>query len=131
MTVAITQALNEARLAGVLAFLDAGAQRARLRIYAGTRPATPADAPAGTPLAEVPLAKPAGTVSGGVLALAPYDEGLIVATGVATWARVVNGADQVAFDLDCSDTGGGGDVILASTQLYAGGGVRPLSALIG
>ena len=36
MTVTITQEHNEARLAGTLAFLDAGANPARLRIYGGT-----------------------------------------------------------------------------------------------
>ena len=45
MTVTITQEHNEARLAGTLAFLDAGANPARLRIYGGARPPNPAATP--------------------------------------------------------------------------------------
>ncbi|WP_257645677.1 hypothetical protein [Ottowia beijingensis] len=64
MTVAITVEHNEARLAGTLAFLDAGNNPARLRIYGGTRPATPATTPASAMLVEIRLTKPAGTIAG-------------------------------------------------------------------
>ena len=57
MTVAITVEHNEARLAGTLAFLDAGTNPARLRIYGGTRPATPATTPASAMLVEIRLTK--------------------------------------------------------------------------
>ena len=63
MTVAITVEHNEARLAGTLAFLDAGTNPARLRIYGGTRPATPATTPASAMLVEIRLTKPAGTIA--------------------------------------------------------------------
>ena len=69
MTVAITVEHNEARLAGTLAFLDSGTNPARLRIYGGTRPATPATTPASAMLVEIRLTKPAGTIAGGLLTL--------------------------------------------------------------
>jgi len=53
VTVAITVEHNEARLAGTLAFLDAGSNPARLRIYGGTRPATPATTPTSAMLVEI------------------------------------------------------------------------------
>jgi hypothetical protein len=131
MTVAITVEHNEARLAGTLAFLDAGPLSARLRIYGGVRPATPAATPSSAMLVEIRLTKPSGTIAGGLLTLTQQEDGLISATGVATWARLVNGNDLTALDLDCSGTDGTGDVKLASTNLYLGGDARMVSAILG
>jgi hypothetical protein len=66
-----------------LAFLDAGTNPARLRIYGGTRPATPATTPASAMLVEIRLTKPAGTIAGGLLTLTQQEDGLITATGIA------------------------------------------------
>ena len=131
MTVAITIEHNEARLAGTLAFLDAGPEAARLRIYGETRPATPAHAPASALLVEIRLTRPAGVISDGLLTLTQQEDGLIAATGIATWARLVNGNDVTALDLDCSGADGDGDVKLASTALYLGGDARMVSAILG
>lgn len=128
MTVAITVEHNEARLAGTLAFLDAGSNPARLRIYGGTRPATPATAPTSAMLVEIKLTKPAGTIAGGLLTLTQQEDGLITATGVATWARLVNGAGDTALDMDCSDGAGTGDCRLASAELFAGGDAKLVAA---
>lgn len=128
----ISPAHNEARLGGTLAFLDAGAANAKLRIYKGTRPADPQTAanPADL-LVEITLSKPAGSVSGGELALTQEEDGLISATGTASWARCINGNGVVAFDADCSGTDGAGDVKLPTTSLLAGGGCRLISAVLG
>lgn len=131
MTVAITVEHNEARLAGTLAFLDEGPQPARLRVYGGVRPASPADVPSSAMLVEIALTKPAGTILDGLLTLTQQEDGLITATGVATWARLVNGNDVTALDLDCSGTDGDGDVRLATTTLYLGGDARMVSAILG
>lgn len=131
MTVAITVEHNEARLVGTLGFLDTGPNPARLRIYGGARPATPSSTPTSAMLVEIKLTKPAGTISGGLLTLTQQEDGLITATGVATWARLVNGNDVTALDLDCSGTDGSGDVKLASTNLYMGGDARMVSAILG
>lgn len=131
MTVAITVEHNEARLAGTLAFLDEGPQPARLRVYGGVRPASPADMPASAMLVEIALTKPAGMILDGLLTLTQQEDGLITATGVATWARLLNGNDVTALDLDCSGTDGDGDVKLATTTLYLGGDARMVSAILG
>lgn len=131
MTVAITVEHNEARLAGTLAFLDEGPQPARLRVYGGVRPASPADVPASAMLVEIALTKPSGTILDGLLTLTQQEDGLITATGVATWARLVNGNDVTALDLDCSGTDGDGDVKLATTTLYLGGDARMVCAILG
>ena len=87
--------------------------------------------PSSAMLVEIRLTKPSGTIAGGLLTLTQQEDGLISATGVATWARLVNGNDLTALDLDCSGTDGTGDVKLASTNLYLGGDARMVSAILG
>ena len=131
MTITITQAHNEARLEATRAFLDTGTGRARVRLYGGTRPSSVTADP-GTPLiAEIPLQKPCGSVAGGVLTLVQHEDGLIMHTGVVTWARVVNGNGDTAFDCDAGEGVGPWEIQLAQTQLYAGGSARLLSAVLG
>ena len=48
-----------------------------------------------------------------------------------SFARLVNGNEVTALDLDCSGTDGDGDVKLASTNLYLGGDARMVSAILG
>ena len=130
MTITISAEHHAARLEGTRAFLDVGASPARVRIYGGTRPATPADIPSSAMLVEVRLTKPCGSVIDGQLLLTPQESALIARTGVATWARIVNGAEIAAMDLDCSALGGTGDIRLAQTQLYAGGYAQMASATL-
>lgn len=66
-----------------------------------------------------------------MLTLTQLENSLITATGIAVWARLVNGDEVTALDLDCSDSEGEGDVKLASTQLYLGGDARMVSAILG
>lgn len=131
MTITISAEHHAARLEGTRTFLDEGASPARVRIYGGIRPATPADTPASAMLVEVRLTKPCGSVIDGHLLLTPQENALIARTGVATWARIVNGAELTAMDLDCSALGGTGDIRLAQTQLYAGGYAQMASATLG
>jgi len=131
MTIAITTAHNDARLGGTLAYLDTGTGNAAVRIYGGTRPATPADVPTSAMLVQVGLTKPAGSVAAGVLTLTQLEDGLIAETGIATWARVVNGNGDTAFDCDCGEGAGAWELTLAQTQLYAGGAARITSAVLG
>lgn len=133
MTVSITTSLNNARLAGVLSFLDSGPDNARFRLYGGTRRATPNDTPSSDMLCQITLTKPCGVVVGGALTLTPQTTvvELVNVSGVVTWATLVNGNDDTAADFDCSVTGGGGDVQLADVQVYAGGRVDLTSAVMG
>lgn len=123
MTLAISSDLNNARLAAVVSFLDQGATGAKVQIFAGVRPAAGAAA-GSTPLVEIALAKPSGTVDAGVLTIATTDEPLVYTGGQATWARVVSGAGAWAFDADVSDTTGTGDFKMPNVVLYAGGTAR-------
>ncbi len=57
MPLAESTACREAALNGRLTYLDSGASNARVRIYGGTRAATPADAPGTALLVEISLQK--------------------------------------------------------------------------
>ncbi|MFZ6655672.1 hypothetical protein [Undibacterium sp. TJN19] len=129
MTLYVSQAHINARLAGSLAHLDTGSAHARIRVYGGTQP--PAGGAASTMLAEIVLSKPAGVIAGSVLTLTQEEDTLIARTGIATWARVINGNGDIAFDCDVSDAAGGGVLKLSTTQLYAGGKLPLQSAVIG
>ncbi len=132
MSITITQAHNEARLAGTLVFLDTGPDHAKVRIYEGVRPATAADAPTGsTLLVEIELGKPAGTIGSGTLVLNQLQNGLIAATGLSTWARVINGAGANVLDCDVDDGLNGGELVMAQRQLFAGGEAKMVTAILG
>lgn len=129
MTVTISQAHNTARLNGTLAYLDTGSGHARIRIYDGVRPASGGGAT--TLLTEIALDKPSGAVANGILTLTSADIPLVLASGTATWARIVNGNGDMALDCDVSNQAGTGDIKLVSTSLYAGGKAVLSSATLG
>lgn len=131
MTVTITQAHNEDRLAGTLTNLDRGSGNAKMRIYDGTRPGT-ASAPAtGNLLSEITLTKPAGTIANGQLVLTQLQDGLNVFSGTASWVRFITADGLTSFDCDVDTGSNNGEVQLATRQLYAGGGAKMLSTILG
>ncbi len=129
MTLSVSFDLKNARLSAVVAFLDTGAGVARVRIYPGVRPLVGAAPEIGF-LAELPLLKPSGSVLDGTLTLAPGEPVLNANSGVASWARVVNGNGETAFDCDVTDTAGGGEIKIQSTVLYEGGETRMVSGVL-
>ena len=131
MTIALSPEHELARLESTRAFLDRGTQPARVRIYGGLRPATPNDTPSSGMLVEVRLTQPCGQVVNGQLVLTAQANALITASGLATWARLVNGEEVNAMDLDCSDLAGNGEIRFEQTQLYAGGYVQMANAVLG
>ena len=129
MTLAVSFDLKNARLSAVVAFLDTGAAVARVRLYPGPRPLVSTAAGSGF-LTELPLLKPSGSVLDGVLALAPGEPVLNANSGVAAWARVINGNDETAFDCDVTDTAGTGEIKIQNTVLYEGGETRMVSGAL-
>lgn len=126
----ISDELNAYRLQGVITFLALGTEQARAHVYAGPRPGF-GEAPQGPLLASIVLAEPLGAVVDGVLEVAPTNEALILTTGEATWARIVNGNGALAWDCDASDLNGTGELRLPTITLYAGGYTRILTGLLG
>jgi hypothetical protein len=128
--IAISTELNAYRLNGVIAFLALGSENAKIHVYDGARPPL-GSPPAGNLLASILLVEPIGTVADGLLILMPTPEVLIVASGEAAWARIVNGDGALAWDCDVSDLNGSGELRLPSITLYAGGYTRLVSGTLG
>ena len=110
-----------ARLAMIQAFsefMDSGSQSATVIFYEGVQPASPAVA-ADSNNALVTLTFPEPCIqetTATYVELYPTDTGSVIKSGTATWARIYNGAGEVAADLTV-----GTDITLANTNLALGG----------
>ncbi|MGO1061731.1 hypothetical protein [Acinetobacter lwoffii] len=111
----------KARLAMIQAFaefMDSGSQSATVIFYQGVQPTSPASA-ADPDNALVTLIFPEPCIketTATYIELHPTDTGSVIKTGTATWARIYNGAGEVAADLTV-----GTDISLANTNLVVGG----------
>ncbi len=98
--------------------MDNGSQSATVTFYEGAQPASPAIA-ADSNNALVTLVFPEPCIketTATYVELHPTDTGSVIKTGTATWARIFNGAGEVAVDLTV-----GTDISLANTNLVVGG----------
>ena len=135
MAISITQTVNEVRLEALRAYLDTGADNAKVLVYAGQRAATVYDPPppgSSLLLVTINLAKPCGLVSNGILELTQPISDMAMATGEPKWARVVTGDGATAFDVDAGGPNPEGywEIKLSEEVLYAGGYVLLQSATI-
>ena len=99
-------------------FMDNGSQSATVIFYEGVQPASPAVA-ADSNNALVTLTFPEPCIKETTptyVELHPTDTATVIKTGTATWARIFNGAGEVAADLTV-----GTDISLANTNLALGG----------
>ncbi|AUC07405.1 hypothetical protein BVG18_11210 [Acinetobacter lwoffii] len=99
-------------------FMDNGSQSATVIFYEGVQPASPATA-ADSNNALVTLVFPEPCIKETTptyVELHPTDTGSVIKTGTAAWARIYNGAGEVAADLTV-----GTDISLANTNLVLGG----------
>ena len=110
-----------ARLAMIQAFassMDNGSQSSAVIFYKGVQPASPAVA-ADSNNALVTLTFPEPCIketTATYVELHPTDTATVIKTGTAAWARIFNGAGEVAADLTV-----GTDISLANTNLVVGG----------
>ena len=110
-----------ARLAMIQAFsefMDSGSQSATVIFYEGVQPASTAVA-ADSNNALVTLVFPEPCIKETTptyVELHPTDTATVIKAGTATWARIYNGAGEVAADLTV-----GTDIALANTNLALGG----------
>ena len=99
-----------------------------VKVYDGTRPATPDTAITSQALlAPFTLGSPAGTVTLGVWTAEPIASALVSADGSATWARIADSSGAVIADADVGATGSGALMILNNTSLVSGGYVSVVS----
>lgn len=119
------------RLKGTLADINAGPNPARIELYEGLLPSAPDAQTHSRLIAVITLQMPAGELVSNALRLLPAGDGMAMLTGVAGWARLVNGAGEIVCDGLCTATDGDGPWRLSALQLYAGGAVRLISAVLG
>ncbi len=110
-----------ARLAMIQAFaefMDNGSQSATVIFYEGAQP-TDTSVAADSNNALVTLVFPEPCIKEATptyVEFHPTDTGNVIKSGTATWARIFNGAGEVAADLTV-----GTDISLANTNLALGG----------
>ena len=111
----------KAKLAMVQAFanfMDSGSQSATVIFYEDVQPAdTSVAADSNNALVTLTLPEPCvKEVTPTYVELHPTNTGNVIKAGTATWARIYNGAGEVAADLTV-----GTDITLANTNLALGG----------
>ena len=111
----------KARLAMIQAFanfMDSGSQSATVIFYEGVQPVdTSVAADSNNALVTLVFPEPCiQETTATYVELHPTDTGSVIKTGTATWARIYNGAGEVAADLTV-----GTDISLANTNLVVGG----------
>ena len=105
-------------------WLDAGT----LKIYSGTRPATPDTAiTSQVLLATFTLPNPSGTVANGVWTKGTIAAALVAESGTAAWARAFDSTDGVIADCDVGTVASGAMVELSNTSLVSGGYISVVS----
>ena len=99
-------------------YLDSGSQSATVIFYEGTQPANPSvAADPSKKLVTLTFPEPCfKEVTATHVELHSSDTATVIKSGTATWARIFNGAGEVAADLTV-----GTDISLANTNLALGG----------
>ena len=99
-------------------FMDSGSQSATVIFYEGVQPAnTSVAADSNNALVTLVFPEPCiKETTATYIEFHPTDTGNVIKSGTATWARIFNGAGEVAADLTV-----GTDITLANTNLALGG----------
>lgn len=111
---------------GLVDSLDAGAAPGTIKIYTGAQPASAGSAPTGTLLGTLTLSDPAfgAAAAGEADASAITGDTSADASGTAGWFRSADSDGNTVIDGSVSEAGGGGDLILDSTAIVAGGAIN-------
>ena len=125
MTLTLSTSLANSFVDLVVDSLDGGSP-GTVKIYSGSRPATPDDALGGaTLLATLTLGNPAFGSSASRAATVNAVASVTAAnTGTAAWFRAATSAGTAKFDGSVTATGGGGDLTLNTVSLVSGGTVN-------
>lgn len=112
--------------------ISAGVNPGVLKLYTGTMRATPETAiTTQTLLGTLTFSDPAGVVADGVLIMSAITQDAAAdATGTATWATVEDSNGLSVFDIDVTNTGGGGTLQLNTVNIVAGGPILVTSFVI-
>lgn len=116
MAISITAAAAQSMGAALATAVGSGGS---IRIYSGTKPATPETAASGTLLVTI-LITGSFTSTGGVLTAADPASANPAATGTAGYFRLLTSGATAILDGTVTATGGGGDMQLGSTSIATG-----------
>jgi hypothetical protein len=117
MAVRIANTVRNARITEILDAIDAGSAAGRLRIYSGSKPGTKGNAPAGDLLADIPLADPCGTASGGVLTFTVPQSAASAISGTAAFFYLTDSDGTFVCDGDIATSAS--DLNLVSVTITA------------
>lgn len=138
MAIGISTAARSAACDAVVDLVDGGSGAGVLRVYTGSKPASPGTSASGTLLAEFTLNDPAfGAAATGAASL-DVDPALTTtgeAAGTAGWFRILDSTEAAGTGLGVIDgtvtaTSGGGDLELNTTTISVGLDVEITSGTI-
>lgn len=125
MAISLAQDVRQAMLDQITAQVDAGTGAGKVRIYSGTRPANANTALSGnTLLVEFTLTDPsAAAATAAIPSVLAFDadpdiSATAVATGTASFARVVDSDNNAVFDGDVGTSSA--DFVITSTSITTG-----------
>lgn len=127
MGLSFNDTIRNARMQAVADAIDAGTGHATIEVYTGTRPEVKGDAITDqTLLATVEFADPCTTtpIANGALTFDAFQPAVAVADGTATWGRIKSADGTFIADLDVSQAGGGGQLVLNSVMIVLDGAVE-------
>lgn len=128
MAVRIADTVRNSRVDLIRSTIDAGATGGLLRIYAGSKPSKGAT-PAGLLLAEIVLADPCGTSTGGVLTITtPRTDTSANNSGTAAFFYLTDSTGAFVCDGDVANSGS--DLNVTTTTIVAGQPVEITSLTI-
>lgn len=128
MAVRIADTIRNSRVDLIRSSIDAGATGGLLRIYAGSKPSKGAT-PAGLLLAEIVLADPCGTSTGGVLTITtPRTDTSANNTGTAAFFYLTDSTGAFVCDGDVATSGS--DLNVTTTSIVSGQPVEITSLTI-
>ncbi len=128
MAVRIADTVRNSRVDLIRSSIDAGATGGLLRIYAGSKP-TKGGTPAGLLLAEIVLADPCGTSTGGVLTITtPRTDTSANNTGTAAFFYLTDSTGAFVCDGDVAVSGS--DLNVTTTSIVSGQPVEITSLTI-
>ena len=128
MAVRIADTVRNSRVDLIRSTIDAGATGGLLRIYAGSKPSK-GSAPAGLLLAEIVLADPCGTSTGGVLTITtPRTDTSANNTGTAAFFYLTDSTGAFVCDGDVAVSGS--DLNVTTTSIVSGQPVEITSLTI-
>jgi hypothetical protein len=128
VAVRIADTVRNSRVDLIRSTIDAGATGGLLRIYAGSKP-TKGGTPAGLLLAEIVLADPCGTSTGGVLTITtPQTDNSANNSGTASFFYLTDSTGAFVCDGDVANSGS--DLNVTTTTIVAGQPVEITSLTI-